>query len=162
MTDFLKALAGLLAGIVAVATLLITLGILKPQGVPSPTEAAGSIGNAGVLTSWMVQDDQLRRGDTFVSLSGNTTLALRNDGNLVLYLTSTGERLWNAGTAGRGGDRLVMQGDGNVVLYADGRSVWDTGTPEHPGASLALQDDSNLVLYGSDKIQVLWTTNTKR
>ena len=162
MTDFLKAVAGLLAGIVAVGTLLITLGILKTQGSPSPTEAAGSVGNARVLTSWMVQDDQLRLGDTFVSLSGNTTLALRNDGDLVLYLTSTGERLWNAGTAGRGGDRLVMQGDGNVVLYADGRSVWDTGTPEHPGASLAVQDDSNLVLYGSDKIQVLWTTNTKR
>jgi hypothetical protein len=162
MTDLLKAVAGLLAGVVAVATLLITLGILKPQATPSPTDAAGSVGNGRVLTEWMVQDDQLRRGDKLVSLNGNTTLALRDDGDLVLSLTSTGERLWNAGTGGRGGNRLLMQGDGNLVLYADDRTVWNTGTPGHSGASLAMQDDSNLVLYGSDKVEVLWATNTVR
>lgn len=162
MTDFLKAVGGLLAAVVALATLLITLGILKTQGSPSGTGTAGSIGTARVLTEWMVQDDQLRRGDTLVSLNGKTTLSLRDDGDLVLSLTSTGERLWNAGTGGRGGNRLVMQGDGNLVLNADDRTVWNTGTTGHSGASLAMQDDSNLVLYGSDKVEVLWATNTVR
>jgi pseudomonalisin len=54
------------------------------------------------------------------------------------------------------------KGDGNLVLYADDRSVWNTGSPGHSGASLAMQDDSNLVLYGSDKIEVLWTSDTAR
>jgi hypothetical protein len=161
MTDLLKAVGGLLAAIVALITLLITLGVVKTPATPTPSGVRGSIGTR-VLTEWMVSDDQLRGGDRCVSLHGNTTLTLQDDGDLVLYLTSSGERLWNARTAGRGGNRLVMQGDGNLVLYGDDRPIWDTGTSGQPGASLAVQDDSNLVLYGSDKVKVLWASNTAR
>jgi hypothetical protein len=51
------------------------------------------------------------------------------DGNLVLY-RSNGAALWASNTAGQGAGTLVVQNDGNAVLYRDrdGVAVWATGT----------------------------------
>jgi hypothetical protein len=43
-----------------------------------------------------------------------------------------------------------MQADGNLVLTGPGGPVWDTRTPGHPGARLVLQDDGNAVVYAVD------------
>jgi L,D-peptidoglycan transpeptidase YkuD (ErfK/YbiS/YcfS/YnhG family) len=56
---------------------------------------------------------------------------------------------WASGTGVRG-TRLVMQGDGNLVGYGpDGRAVWHTSTGTNPGARVVMQDDGNLVVYGA-------------
>lgn len=43
--------------------------------------------------------------------------------------------------------QLVVQGDGNLVLYGPSGAVWATNTVGVTGAHLAMQGDSNLVLY---------------
>ena len=54
---------------------------------------------------------------------------------------------------------LVMQGDGNLVYYADGHVQWATGTAGNPGASVVLQNDRNLVVY-SGAGKPLWNSGT--
>ena len=55
--------------------------------------------------------------------------------------------------------RLILQGDGNLVLYSPSRAIWSTGTAGKGGAHLAMQDDGNLVLYRYDW-KPLWQTGT--
>ncbi|WP_369366089.1 hypothetical protein AB5L52_23975 [Streptomyces sp. CG4] len=103
---------------------------------------------------------------------------VQDDGNLVVY-SSTGSALWSDGTYMRsatigsgqklyGGwwaqakyTRLVVQPDGNVVLYRkrDGKALWSTGTYGHSGAYAYMQGDGNLVVYPSSG-SALWSTHT--
>lgn len=79
----------------------------------------------------------------------NGTLFIRNDFQLSGWKTN----------AHPNADRLVMQTDGNLVLYAKNNSVlWSTGTNGNPGAELVMQADGNLVLYDSGG-SVIPTTN---
>ncbi|MEV7521774.1 hypothetical protein [Streptomyces sp. NPDC091371] len=65
---------------------------------------------------------------------------------------------------------LVMQADGNLVLYAIGNSggyklpLWSSGTYGNPGAYALMQEDGNFVVYkkdgGPDKGGALWATGT--
>ncbi len=43
--------------------------------------------------------------------------------------------------------RLVLQGDGNLVIYTAGRAIWHTHTYGTSANKLAMQSDGNLVLY---------------
>lgn len=56
---------------------------------------------------------------------------------------------------------LVMQTDGNIVLYPIGRTdaLWASGTSGRRVAWLAMQDDGNLVLY-SPSGSALWSSGT--
>lgn len=61
---------------------------------------------------------------------------------------------------------LIMQGDGNLVLYeSQGSSqvpLWSSGTWGHPGAWAIMQGDGNLVVYvhsGHEQVP-LWSTGT--
>jgi hypothetical protein len=64
-------------------------------------------------------------------------------------------------TSPSGRCRLVMQDDGNLVLYNDaGRALWFSGTAGNPGAYLAMQaSDGNLVIYGPSGTP-LWASGT--
>jgi hypothetical protein len=60
---------------------------------------------------------------------------------------------------------LVMQADGNLVLYRkrDGAPLASSGTWDNPGAYVTLQVDGNLVVYRagrSDPAGALWSTGT--
>lgn len=58
-----------------------------------------------------------------------------------------------------GQHKLIMQSDGNLVLYSGYNQVqWHTSTGGNPGARLSVQTDGNLVLYSATN-QVLWTIN---
>jgi hypothetical protein len=48
---------------------------------------------------------------------------MQSDGNLVAYAPG-GRPVWNSGTGGNAGARLVMQDDGNPVVYTGGRALW--------------------------------------
>ena len=112
---------------------------------------------------------------------------IQDDGNVVVY-SAAGVPLWQAGAtcsameswdrpsaysgpqppALRPGDvmfstdrraRFVMQGDGNLVLYRDGRPLWSTRTHGNPGAFAVLQSDGNFVVYAAGN-RPLWHTST--
>jgi hypothetical protein len=54
---------------------------------------------------------------------------------------------------------LVMQDDGNLVLYGPGRALWASNTAGRAVRAAIMQSDSNLVLYGYDNRSV-WASNT--
>ncbi|MFJ9821039.1 hypothetical protein ACIRU3_38450 [Streptomyces sp. NPDC101151] len=62
--------------------------------------------------------------------------------------------------------RLVMQGDGNLVMYRlrDGAAIWSTHTSGHPGAYAVMQTDGNFVVYNSTSESphvALWSAHTE-
>jgi hypothetical protein len=99
------------------------------------------------------------------------TLALQDDGNLVVY--GGGRALWNTGTGGipaaptacgalapgqglapgepvlscDGKHELIMQNDGNLVLYHLGVATWSSRTNGTPSRFAVMQGDGNLVVY---------------
>lgn len=63
--------------------------------------------------------------------SGGTVFVLQAaDGNMVIYTSATnGTAVWSANTFDKGGTKLIVQNDGNLVLYTStGTPVWATGT----------------------------------
>ena len=110
---------------------------------------------------------------------------LQNDRNLVVY-SSAGKPLWNNGTsctsleAHRGEglfepqqpmlkpgefltspDRayqLLLQTDGNLVLYKGGRAQWSSGTHGKSNVRLYAQKDGNVVLYSGTR--PIWQTKS--
>jgi GH25 family lysozyme M1 (1,4-beta-N-acetylmuramidase) len=114
-----------------------------------------------------------------------STLALQTDGNLVVY--DAGKALWASGTnlpaspaaptacgamaPGQGivmgqsekscGGRysLIMQTDGNLVLYDGSTAIWATGTEGKQGYMAVMQGDGNFVLYDRHSV-ALWSSGT--
>lgn len=62
-------------------------------------------------------------------------------------------------TSSDGRVSVIMQSDGNLVVYYGGRALWASNTGRHPGTWLVNQGDGNLVLYGADR-RALWNTGT--
>jgi peptidoglycan hydrolase-like protein with peptidoglycan-binding domain len=54
--------------------------------------------------------------------------------------------------------RLVLQSDGNLVLYWEGHPLWNTGTRGDAPDHLVMQNDGNLVLYQG--LDVLWDSKS--
>jgi serine protease len=68
----------------------------------------------------------------------------------------SGQRL----TSPNGQYTLVMQADGNLVVWAPGsRPIWDTRSWGNAGARMAVQADGNLVVWAADR-RVLWHSDT--
>lgn len=62
----------------------------------------------------------------------------------------------------RNGDyRMVLQGDGNLVIYSSGKVVWTTKTNGTNAKRLTLQGDGNLVLYKNGG-QSVWASKTRK
>ncbi len=76
-----------------------------------------------------------------------------------LVLYQGASALWNTDTDGSAGQYATMQTDGNFVLYDPTRALWASGTSGNPGAWLALQTDGNLIVYTSAGV-ALWTSRT--
>jgi hypothetical protein len=54
--------------------------------------------------------------------------------------------------------RLVLQSDGNLVLYWEGQPLWNSGTRGDAPDHLVMQNDGNLVLYQG--LDVLWDSRS--
>lgn len=109
---------------------------------------------------------------------------VQDDGNIVVYGKASTSPLWRSGTNTRPQTiasgttlkpgwwtqgtytRLVMQMDGNLVMYRrrDGAAIWSTRTSGHAGAYAVMQTDGNFVVYkstgGPGKGGALWATHT--
>lgn len=87
-------------------------------------------------------------------------------GYLVLLTATTeglgpGQRL-NAGWSIKSRDgryRVVMQSDGNLVLYQSSGAVWATGTNGNSGSWAVMQNDGNLVVRRPGGTAI-WASNT--
>lgn len=55
--------------------------------------------------------------------------------------------------------RLVVQSDGNLVLYQGGAAYWSSGTGGRSVQGLSVQSDANVVLYDAGH-QAIWSTHT--
>lgn len=111
---------------------------------------------------------------------GNTNafLALQDDGNLVIYSADVSRALWHTNTvlyphrllpgqtlaSGkeiRSPDerhRLLMQTDGNLVVYGPNGARWSTGTFV-AGSRAVMQTDGNLVVYDAYNV-ARWQSGT--
>lgn len=114
---------------------------VEPPDGSAPGEPGGPPAGGEPPGSTLAGGGALRIGDRLVSPNGEYRLVMQGDRNLVLY--GPGGALWNRA----GGSRAVMQGDGNFVLYDGGTAKWSTGTAGNAGAFLIVQTDGNLVVY---------------
>lgn len=55
---------------------------------------------------------------------------------------------------------LILQSDGNLVLYSDFKPVWSSGTTGTGANMLAMQTDGNLVLYAPG-MKPIWNSQTQ-
>lgn len=55
--------------------------------------------------------------------------------------------------------KLILQTDGNLVIYSPTRAVWASHTEGRGGIRLAMQSDGNLVIYNNNWVPV-WNTKT--
>lgn len=76
-----------------------------------------------------------------------------------LVLYSPNRPIWWTGTNGKPADRLSVQGDGNMVLYGPGKYYWATWTQGKGAVHLVVQNDGNLVLYDTNNRPV-WNSRT--
>ncbi len=109
-------------------------------------------------------------GDVLVSANRRFSLIYQTDGNVVLY-DGYATPVWQTETGGLapGNGRLVMQGDGNLVLYAIedgeyGTPLWainQIGATLVAGSHAILQDDGDLAVYSGSTITndtLVWDT----
>jgi cell wall-associated NlpC family hydrolase len=59
-----------------------------------------------------------------------------------------------------GAFELIMQFDGNLVLYGPGGAHWHTFTHGHHGSFVRMQGDGNFVMYAHYGTHALWNTGT--
>jgi len=91
-----------------------------------------------------------------------------SDGVLTVKETGTGTATETYGTSGYSSAVMVLQTDGNLVIYqnaadataADTGSIWASDTSGHPEDCMFFQPDGNLVIY-SDDGDVLWSSGTE-
>jgi surface antigen len=97
-------------------------------------------------------------GDSLTSADGHYQLIMQGDGNLVEYVSNGGHALWSSGTAGHPGADVVMQADGNLVIYQSGIALWSTGTAGAGPATFGVQPDANLVV--SQGAKAIWASGS--
>jgi len=101
--------------------------------------------------------ERLTAGQPLHSADGRFRFEVGEDANLIVHWI--GHRtIWNSDNAkARGEYYLILQEDGNLVLYnAEDEPIWSTGTVGSGAESLVMQSDGNLVLYSSKS--AVWAT----
>jgi D-alanyl-D-alanine carboxypeptidase len=87
--------------------------------------------------------------------SQNSQIVLLMQDDGNLVLYGPSGAVWATGTQGAG-NAATMQEDGNLVVYSHyGIPLWDSHTWGNPGAFLKVQDDGKLVIYRAD-LSVAW------
>jgi hypothetical protein len=129
-----------------------------------------------MTSSYLTPGQSLQPGQSLSSPNGAYSLWMQTDGNVVLYQgqvsnnsgVMVGDARWSTHTGpGQFTPRdLIMQGDGNLVLYdTSGQARWASGTSRQIGAFLEVQSDGNVVVYADGTTTegpdgALWQTGT--
>lgn len=119
----------------------------------TPTTSAAFTASNMLATGATLTSDQV-----LYSPDKNSVLRFEN-GQVSLYANL--KLVWSTGTPGSGGNRLVNQSDGNLVLYnANNQPVWASNTNGSGALNLKMQSDGNLVMYTTSGNSPVWATNT--
>lgn len=105
----------------------------------------------------MNTDDRLTVGESVFSKYRQVYLKLQTDGNLVMIRTDGDIAIWSSNTWrwGKKAIALIMQNDGNLVLYdVDDKPIWSTGTDRAYGAKFTLSDDESITVPKDGRL--LW------
>jgi hypothetical protein len=127
----------------------------------------GAVGTQAATAATLFPGQVLFPGQSLQADDNGHTLVMQNDGNAVLYNTRNGQPTWASNTQGINPRDLIMQADGNLVVYdRSGQPRWASNTFNNPGAYLDVQNDGNLVIYraGTNPVpnNALWASNTFR
>ncbi|MFO0579809.1 MAG: hypothetical protein U1A78_38035 [Polyangia bacterium] len=76
-----------------------------------------------------------------------------------LVLYQNQRALWSSRSNGSQPKQAIMQTDGNFVVYFNNRGPWATG-PRVPGSYIVMQDDGNVVVYGGGR--AVWASGTNQ
>lgn len=76
-----------------------------------------------------------------------------------MVLYSPNRPIWWTGTQNTGATLFVIQSDGNMVIYTPTRYVWASWTQNRGAKTLFLQDDGNLVMYDTN-FRPVWNSGT--
>ncbi|MFF1496771.1 FG-GAP-like repeat-containing protein [Streptomyces sp. NPDC058304] len=125
--------------------------------------SAGDLSGDGVSDLWGRQADNTVLGWNGVVGGGTVTgfsAGYQIDGVPGAKIPA-GTTLASGEEFASGNAKLVMQTDGNLVLYTkDNKPVWSTHTNGKPGAVARMQNDGNLVVYAADGKTALWSSKT--
>uniref|UniRef100_A0A8C9ZHZ3 Bulb-type lectin domain-containing protein n=1 Tax=Sander lucioperca TaxID=283035 RepID=A0A8C9ZHZ3_SANLU len=81
--------------------------------------------------NFLSKNEQLFMGQYLMSNNGKYKAIFQDDGNFVVYdcTCSPHKVMWATGTCGSDAVRVIMQADGNLVMYNNSiRALWSTGT----------------------------------
>ncbi len=115
--------------------------------VPKGAYVKRSTGQLIPVTDWFGFD-----------LHDNAVFTAPSNADSIVILPNTAytnDCFWNCKTY-----RLVMQNDGNLVMYNKTTPTWASGTSGNVGAYLKVQNDNNLVIVRRSDARVLWASNT--
>ena len=101
------------------------------------------------------------KGDFICSPNGRFMFGLDTSGDVVTIDKSSWETIWSLGTNLQSmSTYLTFQTDGNLVLYRSKNDhVWESDS-SNKGADLLFINNFGDVIIGSDKGQVLWSTES--
>lgn len=147
----------------ALALSLVAAGLVALVSAVMPSTAAAA--SPQVVGTSLPAGATLLPGQSLLSRNGVYRLDMQPDGNLVMYDPNCVQgspgcpyALWALGTVGQPGNYLVMQTDGNLVLYSSsGKAKWATRSQGTGRANVfTVQDDSNLVIYSGRR--AVWSS----
>jgi hypothetical protein len=107
---------------------------------------AASAPGGAATTGAIALGTRILPGQSVPSANGSHQLVMQTDGNLVVY-SSDGRALWTSGTAGRGAAFVAGADGNLAVVNRTGRPVWTSATGGKHAGRLLVQNDGNVVLY---------------
>lgn len=111
------------------------------------TKAPKSVGEPGSnLNDTMTAGQKLTSGQRRYSKNGSYDLVMQSDGNLVIY-RHWGGAIWSSRTWNSSNAYAIFQSDGNFVVYRSGKHACSSGTGGKGGKRVMLGGDGNLVIY---------------
>lgn len=127
-----------------------------PATATTTKPAVATAPAASSAVSWYLAPGQtLGSGKWLLSPNRAYMLGMQTDGNLVLRRVSDKKTLWHSRSYGQPGARLVLQTNGNLVIWRGSQPVWSTRTAGRM-LRLAVQNNGHLVLYTASKA-IAWT-----
>ena len=94
------------------------------------------------------------------SANQNFNFTYENDGTIKIRRVKDKFILWSSSTVGKPNGTVIMQADGNLVMYGpSGEVFWSSNTYNNWGSKLKLQNNGNLIINNEDGKQI-WASNS--
>ncbi|XP_053356613.1 B-type lectin plumieribetin-like [Clarias gariepinus] len=109
--------------------------------------------------NYLSMDEELRKGDYLLSNNGEYKAVFQGDGNFVVY---GWKPVWASNTAGiNDAQRLIMQGDCNLVMYTPQKPVWASGQTRSKVKTCRLTLGNDGILLIDNDFDEVWKSTKK-